>query len=140
MRNTIKNVIGYATLGFLLYGFFMVYSAKQILITPSLFEVVWLGASAAVIVVTVSVFWLWKEERVAYIENLFGSLGHVPHCGYCFSLWVAVCFVSVFGISLFPGITTDRAILFLLSWWGLGFLNVLFYEILTILWFKKVHL
>lgn len=139
-KNFIKNVIGYAVLIGFFFGLLAIYYQKQNLIGLNFFNIVVLAASSAIIVVTVSIFWLWKEDRVEYLENLFGPLGHVPHCGYCFSLWIGAFYTSVFGISLISSITTNRGIDFLISWWGMSFFNVLFYEIFSVLWFKKLQM
>lgn len=133
-----KDILGYVFLAALLAALFYYYSGLA-LVAPGVFSLFFLAASAAVIAETVSVFWLWKEERVQKLESALGLVGHIPHCGYCLCLWLAALYVGFFGIFLFPGLTMHKILEFLLSWWGLSFLNVIFFEIMTLLWFKKIE-
>lgn len=135
-----RDFLGYLVLGVLLVGLFWLYDSKTELITPNFLILFALAAAAAVISVTISVFWLWNEERVERLERTLGMLGHIPHCGYCLSLWIAAIYTGVLGISLFGGLNLGTLSSFLLTWWALGFLNAVFFEILTILGFKKVKM
>lgn len=98
------------------------------------------AAAIAVVTVTISVFWLWERERSSRIEKRLGPAGHVLHCGSCLALWLSAAATGFFGISFFDQLTSNETLNFLLSWWTLGFVSVLFSEILIVLWFKKLQL
>jgi|SRR3989344_568125 len=133
-----NKIIGYLILITIGAGLAYSYLDRSQLWQPDIADLLALAASSAVIVMTVSVFWLWRDERVRKLESWFGPLGHVPHCGYCFSLWIAAFYTAVFGINLISGLELPRFISMLISWWALGFINVLFFTILNALWFKKL--
>lgn len=136
----LTKILGYGILGAILVALFLNYTdSRTNLITPEPIALLFLSAAAAIVVVTVSVFFLWQEKTVEWIEGLLGPIGHVLHCGYCFSLWIAAGMTSVFGIDLIGNISPHITITFLVSWWGVGFFNVLCFELLTILWFQKVQ-
>ena len=139
MKFNLKDFFGYLAMVALLVLCVAAYYFRPALIQPGFPTIFIFSASAAVITMTISVFWLWKEERVAALEKIFGVFGHIPHCGYCLSLWIAAVYVGFFGINLID-ISLPKLALFLISWWGLGFLNILFFAIMTTVWFKKVHL
>jgi|GEM_PF-7000397 len=132
-----KKIIGYIILGGLLMLLFLNYG-EQALNTPTPFALFIIAAACAIVAVTVSIFFLWQEHVVEKVENLLGPIGHVFHCGYCFSLWLAAITVSILHIDLVGILSPHKGLTFLVSWWGLGFLNVLFFEIITLLWFQKV--
>jgi hypothetical protein len=139
-HTSLKDIFGYAAM--LAAIAIMAFTYTPILPASSpLFHITILGlaGSAAIITITVSIFWLWKPERVQWLENYFGIIGHIPHCGYCLSLWISAFYTRVFGIS-FLNISAAPFIKFLISWWALSFLSVLFFETTTILWFKKVQM
>lgn len=138
-HTSLKDIFGYV----LLIG---TIAALALTYTPTLFPssslfsatIFAFAGSAAIITVTVSIFWLWKPERVQRLENYFGVVGHIPHCGYCLSLWLSAFYINMFQIS-FLG-SSNSLFNFFISWWALSFMNVLFFEIITIFWFKKVQM
>ncbi len=136
---TLQQIFGYCLLGVIALALAYAYLAHMQMWQPGLWSVLALAASSAAIVMTVSVFWLWKEARVQKLERILGPIGHVLHCGYCFSLWIAAFYTGIFGINLTGDLAVPRFFLFLISWWALGFLNVLFFAALSTLWFKKVQ-
>jgi len=136
-----NNTIGYSLLLVFLAFLAKAYRQEVILSHPASFLMVAaLAAAIAVVAVTVSIFWLWKEERVVKLEKWLGPIGHIFHCGYCFCLWLSAIFTSFLGISFFKPLLTASIIDFFISFLALGFLAVLFFEIITVLWFKKVML
>jgi hypothetical protein len=133
-----KNAVGYSTL-LIFFGLLLVsYFSKDNLVAPLIIENIALAGASAIIAVTISIFFLWSEDRVKKLEDRLGPIGHVFHCGYCLSLWLAMIATGLLGLSLFGRLTYPIADFFL-TWWAQGAANVLFFEVITILWFKKVQ-
>lgn len=132
-----KDIIGYIIMASAIGILFFIHNRELNHFEPTILTILYLSTASAVITKTISIFWLWKEERVQKLENVLGIIGHIPHCGYCLSLWIAAFFIGIGKISLFNNI---GPISFFLSWWALGFLNLLAFEIITILWFIKVKM
>lgn len=134
-----KNLAGYLFLAGLAAALAATYRPR---VSPlnALPELFLLAAAAAIVTMTVSVFWLWKEERVAKLESWFGVIAHVGHCAYCFALWLSAIAVNAFGISLFGFLDFPQIVNFFLSWWAFGFSSVLLFEVIAVLWFKKLSL
>ncbi|BCX15697.1 MAG: hypothetical protein KatS3mg097_589 [Candidatus Parcubacteria bacterium] len=103
-----------------------------------------LSGSIAIVVITISIFFLWNDDTVKILENYLGAIGHVLHCGFCFCLWLSMFVISFFHLVILDvdifGNNLDMVINFFINWLSLSFVSVLFFEVITILWFKKVLL
>jgi len=141
LHNKQANIIGYTILALVIFSLALIYVPKFDFTATNFCPIIFLLAGAlAIIDVTVSVFWMWKRERSDILENYLGPIGHVLHCGYCLALWLSALAVGFLGITFFKNFDLPKLLEFLLSWWALSFVTALFYEILTLLWFRKLKL
>lgn len=141
----IKNLFGYLVMVGLFVGSYWLYLPE---IQPDFMSAMLKAALAAmaitIIVITVSIFWLWEEKRVEQLERIFGVLGHIPHCAYCLSLWLSLFAVPFFKISFaqvsfFAAANLNLIAEFLMTWLAVSFLSVLFSSLLINLWFQKIY-
>lgn len=140
---TVKT-LSYAILALLAIFLFLNYFWSNSYRTINFLDLLLLSSSIAIVVITISVFFLWDESIVMILENYLGAIGHILHCGFCFCLWLSMVATSLLrlialDVDIFDN-NLDIIISFFINWLSLSFISVLLFEIITVLWFKKVLL
>lgn len=132
-----KNVLGYGFLGVIFLCAAFLYQRSAVAFLEGFPTVVLLSGALSVVAVTINIFFFWEEKVIRWLASKLGPVGHALICGYCLNLWLALIVTGVFRPSLF-----DRLVPpffdFLFTWWGLSAVSTLFFEVITLLWFKKV--